>query len=110
MNSLTIISKNFGTQKIWLDSFDSNKASKSSTIFKVIEHIFNEWYVVASKFSKDVVNCYNGWGDDEPAVYSKVDAIRAGIDALIEYAVENNKSVLNTRQIQQLDIESAFEL
>ena len=110
MKSLTIISKNYGTQKIWIDSFDSNKASKLSTIYKVVEHIFNDWYSHASAGQPDVVGCYNGWGEDEPALYSKVGAIRQGIGDLIDYAIENKLSVMTTKQIQNIDLEATFQI
>ena len=110
---ISIVSKNYGNQTIDTDNFNPSMASTSSTIFQVVEHIFNEWFSyntqLGAPMAKDIVGMYEG-ECDQPAIYSKKGAIRQGIENLIEAAQEMGKSsiILNTRQITNLDIESAF--
>lgn len=110
---LTIITKNYGTQHINTDTFAPMMASAGSTIFKAIEHIFNDWYESRTKpgcaMARDIVGMYNGDGD-QPAIYHKSGAIRGGIETFIEIAEENkSKNIYNSRDLNMLDIESAFE-
>lgn len=110
---ISIVSKNYGSQTIDTNNFNPAFASTSSTIFKVIEHIFNEWFDYNTQpgapMSKDIEGMYYG-ECDQPAIYSKKGAIRQGIENLIEAVSEWNKPsvILNTSQIIKLDIESAF--
>ncbi len=114
MNQLTIISKNYGTQTIYVESYDPWMAATNSTLFKIIEHMFNDWWdkhtEPGAPLWKDVIGCYNGWGEDEPAIFSKKGAIRGGIEMLIELAQEENLSVVTTKDILKMDIECAFEI
>lgn len=112
MNTLSIISKNYGSQTINLDTFEPRLASVNSPIFKIVEHMFNEWYDHSTQpgapMCKDIEGMYFG-ECDQPAIYSVKGAIRQGIENLIEEAKERDFKVLNTAQIMKLDIECAFE-
>jgi hypothetical protein len=112
--NISLITKNFGSQSINTDTFDPSRVSSSSTIFKAIEWIFNEWYEhntqPGAPLGKDIICCYNGWGDGEPAIFSKRGAIIGGIENLIEYALESKKQVFNSRELRAIDIECAFEI
>jgi hypothetical protein len=107
----TIISKNYGTQTIDLNSFNPMMASVESTIFKVIEHIWNEWFDYSTQagapMAKDIEGMYYG-ECDQPAIYSKKGAIRDGIEIFMQELIENNKSVVTTKDIAKMDIEAAF--
>jgi hypothetical protein len=109
---LQIITKNYGTQNIDTNMFDENFVSKNSTIYKIVEHLFNEWYEYntqdGSPMGSDYKGMYNG-ECDQPAIYIKSGAIRDGISVLISEAIELGKSVLTTKEIVKFDIESAFE-
>ena len=110
---ISIVSKNYGNQTINTENFSAHMASTGSTIFQVIEHIFNEWFSYNTQpgapMGKDIIGMYEG-ECDQPAIYSKKGAIRQGIENLIEAMLETGKDsvVLNTRQIMALDIEAAF--
>jgi hypothetical protein len=110
---LTILSKNYGSQVIDTENFDAWFASASSTIFQIVEHIWNEWFThntqPGAPMSKDIQGMYYG-ECDQPAIYSKKGAIRQGIENIIEYVTESEKPsmVLNTRDILKIDVESAF--
>jgi hypothetical protein len=109
---LQIITKNFGTQNIDTDNFDENSVSKNSTIYKIVEHLFNEWYDYntqdGSPMGRDYKGMYNG-ECDQPAIYVKSGAIIDGISVLIAEAIELGKSVLTSKEIAKFDIECAFE-
>ncbi len=114
MNTLIIISKNYGTQTIDLAEYDPYYASSSSTIFKIVEHMFNDWWdkytEPGAPLWKDRIGCYNGWGEDEPAIFSKKGAIIGGIEIIIELAQEENLSRLTTADILKMDVECAFQI
>lgn len=113
MKTLTIISKNYGKQSINIESFVPEYASTDSTVFKIVEHIFNEWFDYNTQpgapLAKDIKGCYFGYCD-QPAIYSKKDAIRQGIDNLIQEAIELGKTILTTKDILKMDIECAFDI
>lgn len=108
----TIISKNFGTQTIDTDTFNPYLVSSSSTIFKVIETIFNRWFEYSTQdgapMAKDIEGMYYGEAD-QPAIYNKRGAIIGGIENFIEEVIDRGLHVVNTKQICQMDIEAAFE-
>ncbi len=110
--NVTIISGQYGRQTINTESFDPFRASSSSTIFKVVEHLFNEWYdkytEPGAPMAKDIQGMYNGEGD-QPAIYTKRGAIVDGIETLIEEIKETGKTIVTTKDIQAMDIEGAFE-
>lgn len=114
MSKIKIISKLYGTQEIDLDTFSANNASSNSTIFRVVEHIFNDWYEYNTEpgapMGKDIIGMYYGEGD-QPAIYSKRGAIIGGIENFLELVSEDNgsKSVYTTKDIVKMDIEAAFE-
>jgi hypothetical protein len=108
--TLTIITKNFGTQTIDTEWFAAYKVSPSSTVFKAIEHLFDEWYDDECKHNPDVAPCYNGWGEDEPAIYHKRGAIVDAIEAMIEIVHETNKKVLTSRDLMNMDLEACFQI
>lgn len=109
---ITIISKNYGIQTVNTQSYIPMRASTESTLFRVIEHLFNDWYEYSTQpgapMGRDIEGMYYGEGD-QPPIYSKKGAIRQGIEHLIEWAVEENKSLLTTKDIIKMDIETAFE-
>lgn len=113
MKTLTIISKNYGSQSINVDTFNPEMASASSTVFKIVEHMFNEWFdhntQPGAPLAKDIEGCYFGYCD-QPAMYSKKGAIRQGIENLIQEAIELGKSILTTKDILKMDIECAFDI
>ena len=108
---ITISSKNYGTQKIYIDSFNPMMASIESPIFKIIEHIFDEWFShntePGAPMSSDIIGMYEGEAD-QPAIYSKKGAIRQGIENMIEEIKESGKKFITTKDIVKMDIESAF--
>lgn len=108
---LTIISKLYGTQRIDTDKIEQC-FNPACTIFKIVEHLFNEWYIYATQpgapMNKDIVGMYNGEAD-QPAIYSKSGAICQGIEGFIELASDDTKEVYTTRDIMNMDIECAFE-
>ena len=109
---LKIITQNYGTQNIDTDIFDENSESQNSTIYKIVEHIFNEWYDYNTQDGSPMGNDYKGMYNgeyDQPPIYMKSGAIRDGISVLISEAIELGKSVLTTKEIVKFDIESAFE-
>jgi len=112
MKSIKIISKLYGTQIVNIDTYNPLMASVDSPVFKIIEHIFNDWYAhntqPGAPMAKDIEGMYYGEGD-QPAIYSKKGAIRQGIENLIEEVKELNKSIITTKDIQLMDIESAFD-
>lgn len=109
---LTVISKNYGNQTINTDTYIPEYAACDTPLFKIIEHIFSEWYnhntQPGAPMGKDIQGMYFGEGD-QPAIYSVKGAIRQGIQNLIDLAVESGKQIFNTADIVKLDIESAFE-
>jgi len=108
----TILSKNYGNQTIDLENFDPCTTPTSSTVFKVIEHIFDSWFEYSTQagapMAKDIEGMYNGEGD-QPAIYSKRGAIIQGMETLRELLMDEFKAVITTRDILKMDIESAFE-
>lgn len=112
MSTITIISKKYGTQKIDTDNFDPSTVSKGSTIFQVVEHMFNEWYDYNTQpgapGSRDIPGMYYG-ECDQPAIYSRIGAIQQGIENFIEAAIESGKKLFTTKDIVRMDIEAAFE-
>lgn len=112
MSKISIISKNYGSQSINIETFNPQFASSESTIFKIIEHIFNQWFDYNTQpgapMAKDIRGMYLGEAD-QPAIYSKKGAIRQGIENFIEEVKEKGLKVINTKQVMQMDIESAFE-
>lgn len=108
---ISIISKNYGNQSINTETYNPMFAAVDTPVFKIIEHIFDEWYShntePGAPMAKDIEGMYYGEGD-QPAIYSKKGAIRQGIENLIEIAQESGKPVINTRDILKMDIESAF--
>ena len=111
---ITVVSKNYGSQSINTDTFSPHLVSTGSTIFKIVEHLFNDWYdhhtQPGAPMRKDIEGMYYGEGD-QPAIYGKRGAIIGGIENLIEACQEMDKPIviLNTKQISNLDIECAFE-
>lgn len=79
-----------------------------------MEHLFDDWFAYRTQpgapMGKDIQGMYLG-ELDQPAIYSKRGAIVQAIENLIEIAQESGKEsvIYNTRQLQQLDIECAFE-
>ncbi len=113
MKNLTIKSKNYGTQVITdVENFAAETASKNSTVFLIVKHIFNEWYNYNTQpgapMAKEIPGMYFG-ECDQPAIYTVTGAIYGGIQNLIEIALEEGKSFLTTKDIMKMDIECAFE-
>ena len=108
----TIISRNYGSQVIDTETFNPSFASASSTVFKIIEHIFNDWFDHATEpgapMSRDIQGMYNG-EVGQPAIYYKRGAIIGGLEILIEEITERGLKIVNTRDIQKMDIECAFQ-
>lgn len=107
---ITIISKKFGTQK--LDT-ENPKTGSSTTIFQIVEHMFNEWFdhntQPGAPMGKDIQGMYYG-ECDQPAIYSKKGAVQDGIDNIIEYCLETGKQVISTKDIVTMDVECAFQV
>ena len=114
MTKIKIISKLYGTQEIDLDTFSAEHASSNSTIFRVIEHMFDRWYEYNTEpgapMAKDIMGMYYGEAD-QPAFYYKRGAIIDGIENFLELVSEDNgsKYVYTTKDIVKMDIEAAFE-
>jgi len=112
MPNTTIISKNYGRQTINVETLDASTVSMDSTIWKIVEHMFNEWYDYNTQpgapMGKDIEGMYYGEGD-QPAIYSKRGAIQQGVETLIDFLREDPKPIINTKQILAMDIECAFE-
>lgn len=112
MAQVTIISKNYGSQKIDTNSFNPLLASKESVVYKIVRHLFDEWYShntqPGAPMAKDIRGMYFGEAD-QPAIYSVSGAIRQGIENLIEEIKDQNLSVVTTARIVKMDIECAFE-
>jgi hypothetical protein len=116
MNKITIVSKNYGSQVIDLDTFNPLAASPASTIYKIAEHMFNEWYdgrtEPGAPMAKDIQGMYYGEAD-QPAIYTRTGAIQGGVEIIIEEIQEANtasgKSMFYTRDIVKMDVECAFE-
>ncbi len=110
--NIKIISKNYGNQEIDTDIYKPTLAAPESPVFKIIEHIFNTWYdhntQPGAPMGKDIKGMYYGEGD-QPPIYTRKGAIRQGIEAMIQEAQDNNRTLLNTRDILKMDIESQFE-
>ncbi len=108
----TIISKNYGKQTINIETFNPMFASKDSTIFKIVEHVFEQWFShntqPGAPMAKDIKGMYFG-ECDQPAIYSINGAIRQGIENLIEEIKERDLHTVTTAQILKMDIECAFE-
>jgi hypothetical protein len=107
---LSIVTKNFGTQTIDTDWFSPSKVSSSSTIFKAVEYLFDEWYSFYSVNNRDVKGCYEGWGEDEPAIYYKRGAIVSAIESMIDTAIDTNKRVITSKDMKNMDLEACFEI
>ena len=109
---ITVKSKLYGTQVIDTETFIARFASASSTIFKIIEHVFDEWYEwhtqPGAPMNRDIVGMYNG-ECEQPAIYSRKGAIRQGIENFIEECIETGRTFVTTKDIQKMDIECAFE-
>jgi len=110
--NIKVISKLYGSQFINIETFNPLMASTDSTIFKIIEHIFNDWYdhntQPGAPLARDIQGMYYGEGD-QPAIYSKKGAIRQGIENFIEEVKEANQTIFTTNDILKMDIETAFE-
>lgn len=108
----TIISKNYGSQKIDINNFNVLSLPTNCTIFKIIEHMFNDWFEhntqPGAPLGKDIEGMYFGEGD-QPAIYSKKGAIQQGVEVLVELLLESPKSVITTKDIMRMDIECAFQ-
>lgn len=113
MATVTIKSKMYGFQTINIDTFDANRVSSDSTIFKVVEHLFNDWFEhntqPGAPCGKDIEFCYYG-DSDEPAVYSKRGAIIQGIEEIIEFVRDSGRQLITTKDILNMDIEAAFQI
>lgn len=111
---ISIVSKNYGSQKINTENYIPQFAATDSTAFKVVEHIWNNWFDHATQpgapMGKDIQGMYYGEGD-QPAIYTKKGAIRQGIENIIEYCLEKGTAsiVVNTKDIIGMDVECAFE-
>lgn len=108
-----IITKLYGIQIIDTDTFIAEMASSKSTVFRAVEHIFNEWFAhntqQGAPLAKDIELCYYG-SEEQRAIYSKKGAIRKGIENLIQYIIENKLHCLSTNDFYKADIECAFEI
>lgn len=108
---VTILSKQYGSQKINLETFAPHMAPTSCTAFKVVEHMFDQWYEhntqPGAPMGKDIIGMYEGEGD-QPAIYSKKGAIRQGIENLIEEVRESGRQLITTKDVLKMDIEAAF--
>jgi len=112
MSKVSIVSKNYGSQTINLENYNPRFAATDSTVFKIVEHMFNEWFEHSTQtgapMGKDIQGMYYG-ECDQPAIYSIKGAIRQGIENLIEEIKERGFKIVNTAQIMRMDIECAFE-
>lgn len=112
MNTISIISKKYGSQKIDLNNYNPMAASYESPIFKMIEHIFDEWFAYRTQpgapMAKDIKGMYHG-EEGQPAIYHKRGAIVGGIENMIEEIKELGKSLITTKDLIKMDIEAAFE-
>ena len=113
MSKITIKSKKFGLININTENYNPMFASVESPIFKLVEHIFNDWYEhntqSGAPCSSDIILCYEG-SDEQPPFYSKTNAIRQGIENLLEYMAEENISFITTKDIYKADLEAAFQI
>jgi len=105
----TIITKE-GRQTIDTENFVPYMASSSSIIFKAVEHVFFEWFEHHGSNNKDLIGCYEGWAEDEPATHVKSGAIREGINNLIEYLEEKKLKFITTKDFWKVPITDAFEV
>jgi hypothetical protein len=107
-----IISKLYGSQIINTENYCPFNASKDSTLFKIVEHLFREWYKhntqPGAPMGDYIKEAYYGGWEQEP-LYSVSGAIRQGIEVVIEEIKESRKSVVTTKEIQRMDVECAFQ-
>lgn len=109
----TLISKEYGTQVIDTEVVTAFNVALDSVIFKIVEHLFDKWYndntEAGAPFAREIRTCYYGdW--DTPAEYSRTDAIKDGIELLIDSALESGKNIITTKDVLSYDIIPAFEV
>jgi hypothetical protein len=113
MAQLTIKSKNFGFININPDTFNPTMASRDSSIYKLVEYVFNKWFTDNTQngapLAREIELCYFG-SCEQPAMYSISGAIRQGIETIIEHMVESNITYITTKELNSVDIESAFQI
>lgn len=109
---ITIISKEYGNETIDTDIFIPHSVSTSSTFFKVIEEMFDNWfdYYTQPGAPGEIYSKYYGDGD-QPAIYDKKGAITQGIENMIEQLLETGQKYMQVTKayLNKMDIESAFE-
>jgi hypothetical protein len=109
---VTVISKYFGSQVIDTDNFYPAFAPVNSPVFKMIEYLFNRWFdhntQPGAPGHREIRGMYYG-ETGQPAIYSKMGAIRHGIEILLEEISERGLEVVTTKDIMTFDIECAFE-
>jgi hypothetical protein len=101
MPVLKILTKN-GLQVI-NEGFNSYMCSPSAPIFKAVEGVFDQW-MKDSNPASEYYEMYFG----EEAIYTKRGAIVGGIEAVIEYMIENNLTYITTKNFNEIDIEGTF--
>ena len=108
---ITLVTKNFGNQTINADSFNPLFVSPSTPIFKAVEYIWEKWFEESTEngapMSKDIKGMYFG-ESDQPAVYTKRGAICQAIEDMINLCIETKQTIVNTRQLLNMDLEAAF--
>lgn len=104
---LTLISRNYGTQTIDTQTFRPLRARTDSTIYQIVEHIFEQWFENAH--SSQVAPYQHNY--EGGAAYNKRGAINQAMDLIIDIAEERDVEALTitTRELQNWDIEAAFE-
>lgn len=107
---VSIISKNYGRQTIDSDNTFS-VFNENSTVFKIVEHLFNEWFKHNTEPGAPMRESIEGmyYGDcDQPATCDIRGAIEDGIEIALEEIRTLGKKVISTKDFLNMDIESAF--
>jgi hypothetical protein len=95
----------YGIQIVNKEDFNPLECGPSEPIYRSVEDYFNDWIENTNPASEYEEKYF---GDD--AIYTVNGAILGGIEAIVEYMVENGITSISERDFHKIDIEgAAFE-
>jgi hypothetical protein len=110
---VNVVTKKFGTFTIDVVEIVPDLLPTSHPLYQMVEQLYNEWYdnrmAQGGLRAKDTRGMYFGEGD-QPAIYSRDGAIVEGMNALVEYITERERTTITSKEIwHKADITAVFE-
>jgi hypothetical protein len=111
--TITFKTKLFGDQKIDMSSAEPWMMSRQTAIWKAVEYMFDKWFekntAKGAPMRKDIMGMYHG-EIGQPATQSREGAIEEGIAIFFQQVEQQKeKTIFTTVDLQEMDIESAFQ-